>query len=125
MTCSSLAADQIASGNSGSFQRPTYIIESKYASTVDDWVSSFAQNKNNPTEITFNASDASNSSWDELGYDDDVEVTGSYCTLFSATFDENGETVTKVVSAEETGDDLEITVTATSLDTFQIQPGQW
>lgn len=125
MTCSSSVADQIASGSGGSFLRPAYNIESTYAPTVDDWVSSFAQNKGNPTEITFNASDASDSSWDELGYDDDVEVTGSYCTLFSATFDEDGETVTKTVSAEEAGDDLEITVTATSLGTFQIQPGQW
>jgi hypothetical protein len=129
MACSTASADQIAAGQLGmtnlSFTRPLYQIDSQYAQTVDNWVATFSQNKDSPTEITFNASDASGSSWDELGFDDDVEVIGSYCTFFSATFWEDNETVTKTVSAEEVGDDLEITITATGLGTFQIQPGKW
>jgi len=129
MACSPAPADQIAAGQFGmpnpSFQKPLYQIESQFAQTVDNWVATFSQNKDSPTEITFNASDASNTSWEGLGYDDDVEVTGSHCIFFSATFWENNEHVTKTVSAEEVGDDLEITITATGLGTFQIQPGQW
>ncbi|KAJ4123177.1 hypothetical protein NW768_009705 [Fusarium equiseti] len=130
MACSTASADQIASGqlemHNQSFQKPLYQIDSHYARAVDSWVATFSQNKDSPTEITFNPSDASNSSWEELGYDDDnVEVTESYCIFFSATFWEDNERVTKTVSAEEVGDDLEITLTTTGLGMFQIQPGKW
>ncbi|CAG7565813.1 unnamed protein product [Fusarium equiseti] len=130
MSCSSASADQIAAGQSGtpdaSFQRPAYQIDAQYAQTVDNWIGTFAQNKGSPTKITFRASDASNTSWKELGYSNtNVQVTGSYCIFFSATFTENNTTVTKNVSAEEAGSDLEVSITATGLGTFQIQPGKW
>lgn len=130
MTCSSAATDQKTSGQAGtppgSYQRPAYTIAAQYPQTVDSWIQTFPQDSKKPTTITFKASDASSSSWQELGYSNDtVQVTGSYSIFFSATYTENGATVTKNVTAEEAGADLEVTITATHAQSFAITPGSW
>ncbi|KAK7402435.1 hypothetical protein QQX98_011824 [Neonectria punicea] len=128
MECSTASADQIGAGQAGtanaSFYNPTYQIDAQYAQQVDSWISTFPQNKKSPQAFTFKASDASKSSWSDLGYSNSsVQVTGSYCIFFSATFTENNTVVTKNLSAEELGSDLEVTITATGLGSFQITPG--
>lgn len=128
MDCSPASADQIAAGQAGTANatlcNPTYEIDAQYAQLVDSWISTFPQNKNSPKTFTFKASDASNSSWSDLGYSNtSVQVTGSYCIFFSATFTENNTVVTKNLSAQELGSDLEVTITATDIGTFNITPG--
>ena len=120
MDCSPASADQIAAGQAGTANatlcNPTYQIDAQYAQLVDSWIATFPQNKKSPKTFTFTASDASNS-------DNSVQVTGSYCIFFSATFTENNTVVTKNLSAEDLGSDLEVTITATDLGSFNITPG--
>ncbi|KAH7274921.1 hypothetical protein FSOLCH5_006306 [Fusarium solani] len=128
MDCSPASADQIAAGQAGTANatlcNPTYQIDAQYPQLVDSWIATFPQNKKSPKTFTFTASDAANSSWSELGYSNNsVQVTGSYCIFFSATFTENNTVVTKNLSAEELGSDLEVTITATDLGSFNITPG--
>ncbi|OBS29442.1 hypothetical protein FPOA_03378 [Fusarium poae] len=130
MSCSNASADQIASGQAGTpgapFERPSYNLNGQYSQTVDGWINTFSQNSKNPKKITFTAKDAQSSSWADLGYSNtNVQVTGSYCIFFSATFVENNQTVTKNVTAEEAGAELEVTLTATDFQTFTINPGNW
>ena len=130
MSCSPAPADQISAGQAGtpgaSYLRPSYEINAQYTQLVDSWISTYAQNKTNPTSINFKISDSSSSSWKDLGFSStNVQVTGSYCIFFSATFTENNTVVTKNVSAAECGSDLELTITATSIGSFDISPGKW
>ncbi|KAI8302262.1 hypothetical protein K4K59_000600 [Colletotrichum sp. SAR11_240] len=130
MTCSSASADQISSGQAGNpgapFERPAYTISAQYPQLVDGWINTYPQNSKNPTKITFKASDAKSSSWKDLGYSNtDVQVTGSYCIFFSATYTENNTIVTKNFTAEEAGSELEVTITATDFQIFPITPGNW
>ncbi|EWG44669.1 hypothetical protein FVEG_05674 [Fusarium verticillioides 7600] len=130
MTCSPASADQIAAGQAGTpgaaFERPAYTINAQYPQLVDSWIGTYAQNSKNPKKITFKASDSKSSSWKDLGYSNtNVQVTGSYCIFFSATYTENNTIVTKNVTAEEAGADLEVTITATDVQTFTINPGTW
>jgi hypothetical protein len=128
MECSLASADQVAAGQAGTANatifNPTYQIDAQYAQQVDSFIATFSQNKDKPTKFTFKASDASRSSWSDLGYSNSsVRVTGSYCIFFSATYTENNTVVTKNLSAEELGSDLQVTITATGLGSFQITPG--
>ncbi|CAI0650207.1 unnamed protein product [Colletotrichum noveboracense] len=130
MTCSPASADEISSGQAGTpsatFERPAYTIDAQYSQSVDGWIDTYDENSEYPTEITFKASDAVSSSWEELGHSDtNVQVTGSYCNFFSATYNENNTIVTKTVTAEEAGSELEVTITATDFQTFSITPGNW
>lgn len=130
MTCSSASADQVSSGQAGTpgapFERPAYTINAQYSQLVDSWIGTYPQNSKNPKKITFKASDAKSSSWENLGYSNtNVQVTGSYCIFFSATYTENNTIVTKDVTAEEAGSELEVTITATDVQTFTITPGNW
>ncbi|KAF4783504.1 hypothetical protein HER10_EVM0010722 [Colletotrichum scovillei] len=130
MTCSSASADQISSGQAGTpgapLERPAYTITSQYPQVVNGWIDTFTQNSKTPTTITFKASDASSSSWQDLGYSNDtVQMTRPDCIFFSATYTENYETVTKTVTAEEAGSDLEVTITVTDFQSFPIAPGNW
>ncbi|KXH34358.1 hypothetical protein CSIM01_00269 [Colletotrichum simmondsii] len=130
MTCSPASADQIASGQAGTpgapFERPAYTIPAQYSQLVQSWINTYAQNSKNPKTITFKASDAASSSWKDLGYSNtNVQVTGSYCIFFSATFTENNTIMTKNVTAEEAGAELEVTITATDFQSFPIAPGKW
>jgi hypothetical protein len=128
MTCSPASANQIAASQTGSagpgYLNPAYTIDAQYSANVDNWISTFAQNKDKPASIIFKASDASNSSWENLGYSSSsVSVTGSYCIFFSATYTENNTTVTKHMTAEEAGSDMEITLTCTGISTYNLTPG--
>lgn len=129
MSCSSATADQIAGqapNPPAPFERPTYTIDDQYPQLVDSWIKAFPQTSKNPNTITFKASDASSSSWSDLGYSNtDVQVTGSHCIFFSATYTENNATITKHVTAEEAGSDLEVTITATDAQTMTVSPGNW
>jgi hypothetical protein len=130
MSCSPATADQISNGQAGTpgaaFERPAYKIDPQYSQSVDGWIKTFSQNSKNPKKITFTASDAESSSWEELGYSEsNVQVTGSYCIFFSATYTENNKTVTKHMTAEEAGSELEVTITATDVGTFSLSPGNW
>ncbi|EXF84414.1 hypothetical protein CFIO01_02729 [Colletotrichum fioriniae PJ7] len=123
-------ADQISSGQAGTpdapLERPAYTIPAQYPQVVDGWINTFTQNSKTPTTITFKASDASSSSWQDLGHSNDtVRVTAPYCIFFSATYTENNVTVTKNVTAEEAGAELEVTITATGFQSFPITPGNW
>ncbi|RSL82843.1 hypothetical protein CEP51_004899 [Fusarium floridanum] len=128
MECSPASADQIAAGQTGksnaSFTNPTYEITSQYPQLVDSWISTFPQNSKNPKKFTFKSSDASSSSWSDLGFSNSsVSVTGSYCIFFSATYTENHSVVTKTLSAEDLGSDMEVSVTATDFQAVQVTPG--
>ncbi|KAI8269951.1 hypothetical protein K4K58_012854 [Colletotrichum sp. SAR11_239] len=130
MTCSPASADQISSGQAGTpgapYERPAYTISAQYSQLVQSWIGTYAQNSKNPKTITFKASDAKSSSWKDLGYSNtNVQVTGSYCIFFSATYTENNTIVTKNVTAEEAGSELEVTITATDFQIFPISPGNW
>ncbi|KAF4339516.1 hypothetical protein FBEOM_6578 [Fusarium beomiforme] len=130
MACSTASADQIGAGQAGTavgtFAMPAYMTDPQYGGIVDGWIATYPQNKKNPKTFTFTTSDASKSSWSELGYSEsDVEVTDYYCCFFSVTYYEHDETVTKNFSAEEYKSEMEITITATDIGTFKIEPGKW
>ncbi|KAI9685687.1 MAG: hypothetical protein M1822_004247 [Bathelium mastoideum] len=130
MTCSPASANQVQVAQAGtagaSYLQPAYLVDSSYSANVDNWISTYAQNKNNPITLNFSASQASSQTWEELGFSSSsVSVTGSYCFFFSATFTENNTTVTKNITAEQAGSDLQITLTATGLGTYKVNPGKW
>jgi hypothetical protein len=109
-----------------SFVSPFYSIASAYSANVDNWIATYPQNKKSPTKFSFNASQASSTNWENLGFSQSsVEVTGSYAIFFSATYRENNQEVTKHITAEQAGSDLEITLTATGVGSYGVQPGNW
>lgn len=130
MNVSAASADQVGASSTGTplapFINPFYSIDSSYSANVDNWIATFAQNKKNPTNFSFSASDASRSDWSNLGFSQSsVEVTGSYAIFFSATYRENNQTVTKHITAEEAGSDLQVTLTTTGFGSYKVQPGKW
>lgn len=124
MSANQIAAQQ-AGNNAGSYLSPAYDIQSSYSQNVDNWIATYSQNLKSPTFFTFSTSDSSNESWEKLGFKEtSVQVDGSYCIFFRATYQQNGKTVTREVSAAEAGSSLSVKVTCTGLGTYTVNPGQ-
>jgi hypothetical protein len=130
MNVSAAPADQVGATGTGTplapFVDPFYSIDSAYYPNVDNWIATYPQNKKSPTTFSFNGRQASSTNWESLGFSQSsVKVTGSYAIFFTATYRENNQEVTKHITAEEAGSDLEITLTATGIGSYRVQPGNW
>lgn len=130
MNVSACPANQVGAKTTGTplatFVNPLYSIDATYSANVDNWIATYPQNLKSPIKFSFNASQASSTDWGSLGFSQDsVEVKGSYAIFFTATYYENNQEVTKHMTAEEAGSDLEITLTATGFGSYKVQPGNW
>ena len=101
---------------------PKYNVDPAYGTNVTNWIAA-ATAKKPKNNITFNIAESSKYDWQSLGFDSTkFEAQGSWLPFFTAEYSYNGTKMKKEVKLEDYNSSVEVTLSATGLAAFTINP---
>ncbi|SCV49680.1 uncharacterized protein FFB14_11036 [Fusarium fujikuroi] len=110
------------SQESAKLPRPAYTIDNSYRDTVGKWIrDAGGENKLN---LTFNINDAKSEHWDKLGFVN-VNANSRFAYFFKAIYTQDHQMEEDFITAQETGSELSVQLSAAEAGVFTVKPGDW